>query len=117
VNARLIVAAVALLAGGVAAAGEPAPAPATPASGAATAGKEPVRAREARAEPRPASWSGTQRPRVTPGVLVRAAKRAQQRDPGVCRPCGACGAHGGTAAEHDTPASIEIEWHAASAAP
>ncbi len=60
----------------------------------------------ARAEPRPARWSGPDRPRVTTGVLVRAAKRAQQRDAEACGPCAAPGVE-----------SIEIDWHAASAAP
>lgn len=60
----------------------------------------------ARAEPRPARWSGPDCPRVTTGVLVRAAKRAQQRDAEACGPCAAPGVE-----------SIEIDWHAASAAP
>jgi hypothetical protein len=61
---------------------------------------------------RPASWSAPPRPRVTAGVLVRAAKRAQQRDPPSCSPC--------TARPPDEPAqtskgaieSLEIDWNA-----
>lgn len=102
-----VLVALALLAGGVAAAGETTQ-PAPPSGGGA---KEAV---PARADPRAASWSESGRPRVTPGVLVRAAKRAQKNGHGACGPCRT---QAGAAADRDDRASIEIDWHAASAAP
>lgn len=105
-SARLVVAALVLLAGGVAAAGETSQVAPPAGRGAKEAA--------ARAAPRAASWAESGRPRVTPGVLVRAAKRAQKNGHGACGPCRA---QDGAAAERGNPASIEIEWHAASAAP
>jgi len=130
-STRRIVGTAALLAFTLAVAGETTPAVAAPPAGSAAARPAPARtpsaagtaagaARDAtppqadakdatagQADPRPASWPGSDRPKVTPGVLVRAAKKAQQREAAACGPCAAQG----------TAQSIEIEWRAAPATP
>lgn len=86
----------------------------TGARGAATAAPATAPARAApaaRAAPRPVTWSEPERARVTPGILVRAAKRAQQREGAACSPCAARSDANGAVE------SIEIDWHAATAAP
>jgi hypothetical protein len=110
------VAVAAVLAGRAVRAGEPQQAPEAPPPAAAEADKADRAAAAAHPAPRTASWSGPERPRVTPGVLVRAAKRAQQRDAATCGPCAARGASG-AAAGQAVVESIEIDWHAATAAP
>jgi hypothetical protein len=104
------VAAAALLAGSVARGGEPPQAPAPAAE------KTPKAPAPAHTGSRPESWAGPERPRVTPGILVRAAKRAQQRDAATCGPCAARSASG-AAPGQGVVESIEIDWHAASATP
>jgi hypothetical protein len=103
VTALRAAAAAALLAAAAAGAGEPHAAPAPRrAAPAREKGAAPGTA-EARAATRPAP----ERPRVTPGVLVRAAKRAQEREAAACGPCAA----------QEAAQSIEIEWRAAPATP
>ncbi len=106
--AAAAVAAAALLTASAADAGEPATAKVAPPPASAKAPDA------SRADARPASWSGPDRPRVTPGILVRAAKRAQQRDADACGPCAARNA---AQAGEGGVESIEIDWHAASPTP